>query len=449
MNIIIKKFSESKNDYTCILPENVFKNLGLSENIKYNINLGQLSGYSFFSPGEDTKNRMYIPEKLFNRLFLLDGLSLNIKMENDSLNLGPVVGIFINSKRFYAYEDGTADKHEMKAGREENCLSYYYSFEDVNWKDKIINGFTLEPGSDKWIKAWFPFPNVIYDRGTRFYEEQKQTVKELRQRFIDYPGIQLINSLNYLGKMKTYEKLSKYTEMCAFLPKTMKYTNFNDVIIMLKQNDFIFLKFTFGSEGKQVLSIEKLKNQYKLVHYDDGLKEEYVSSIEELRKIVEDFVEDRRFVIQKGIRLLKYKGQVFDMRVLISKDTKGEWRVIYNQSRIAKSDFTITNYCAGGNLDLYENIYPYLKSSYPDKKIPDYNMIGEAAILIARYLEKEFGAFGEFGMDMAIDVNGRTWFIEANTKPDKELIEGVDDLNEIPLQNIAIFEYARYLSSFN
>lgn len=449
MNVIIKKLTEAKNDFTCVLSDEVFKNLGLCKNTRYKIIFGQLEQYSFIESKKDLENDMYMPEKIFNELFVLEDLSLNIKLENNNILLGPVVGIFINSKRFYAYEDGTAAQHEMRAGRVENCLSFYYSIDDINWKDKIINGYTLAPNSDKWIRAWFPFPNVIYDRGARFLDEQKQTVKEVRQKFIDDPNIQLINSLNYLGKIKTYEKLSKYPEMSSFLPKSMKYTNFNDVIIMLKHNDFVFLKYTFGSEGKQVLSIEKSQDQYKLVHYEDGLKEEYLSSIGKLREAVENFVEDRKFIIQEGIRLLKYEGQVFDMRVLIAKDINGNWRTIYNQSRIAKSNFTITNYCAGGDIDLYKNIYPNLKSSYPDKNIPDYDQIGESAILIAKYLEKEFGTFGEFGMDLAIDTNGRIWFIEANTKPDKELIEGVDNLDEIPLQNKAIFEYARYLSSFN
>ncbi|MGI6142823.1 MAG: YheC/YheD family protein [bacterium] len=55
------------------------------------------------------------------------------------------------------------------------------------------------------------------------------------------------------------------------------------------------------------------------------------------------------------------------------------------------------------------------------------------------------GPFGELGLDLAIDEEGVIWFIEANTKPDKDLVVGLDNIDEIHSQYLAIFEYAGYL----
>ena len=55
------------------------------------------------------------------------------------------------------------------------------------------------------------------------------------------------------------------------------------------------------------------------------------------------------------------------------------------------------------------------------------------------------GNFGEIGMDMAFDENGRVWFIEANTKPDKDPEPGLDDMEEVPPQSLSILQYAKYM----
>ncbi|WML33594.1 YheC/YheD family protein [Clostridium sp. OS1-26] len=61
--------------------------------------------------------------------------------------------------------------------------------------------------------------------------------------------------------------------------------------------------------------------------------------------------------------------------------------------------------------------------------------------------EKEFGSFGEIGMDMAVDIYGDIWFIEANTRPDKLPIPRLCDHQEILAEAVNIFEYAKFLTS--
>lgn len=449
MKVKVNRLSDDKYNDKCLISRDIFDKLNLSDKAEYNIHVGQLNYYSFIKVLENEVNTIMIPDNIFDKLYLVDELDLNIKKENQDIYLGPIVGIFINHYNFPLYEDGSAPKHHARGAISQNCLCYYFSTESIDWNEKRIKGYTLLPSSEEWANGWFPMPDVIYDRGVGFEQEEKQLVKEIRKRLKNYPNMKIINRRNYLSKKETYEKLFKYPEINKFFPKTINYTSFNDVIIMLKQYDFVFIKASLGSGGKQVLSIEKENEEYKLIFYSGGLKELDLKEINEVRDYVENFTEGRQFIIQEGIRLLKYKGQVFDMRLLTIKNNQGKWRVISNWSRIAKANYTITNYCAGGGLELYENMYNDLIDFYGEDKIPSEKQIEESTIMIAEYIEKAFGSFGEIGMDMAIDIDGKLWFIEANTKPDKDLVEGYDDFDGIPPQNLAIFEYARYLVGFN
>lgn len=136
------------------------------------------------------------------------------------------------------------------------------------------------------------------------------------------------------------------------------------------------------------------------------------------------------------------------MRILVIKDKEGKWRAVNNWGRIAKEGYTITNLLVGGEVLLYSDMYPELCSSHTLIKIPNEQEIGRVAIMLAEYIEKALGRFGEIGMDIGIDTFGRLWLIEANAKPHKDLDEEYDNFDKLPLRHLIIFEYAKYLTNF-
>lgn len=448
MQVRIKEASPRADGVNCVIPKEVFDFLNLSEKVEYCLHVGQINHRLYIAPSEEDSEYMLLEASIFTKLCLYNNLTLKIKRADEDIFLGPVVGLFINNYTFYNCSEDSAPTYNGRAGVAEHCYCYYFSINDIDWIQKKIKGYTFCFESQKWINGWFPMPDVIYDRAVGFEKEEKPLAKQIRKNFKDDLKIKFINNKDYLGKWETFERLSKYSEVNCYIPKTMEYTNFNDVLIMLKQNDFIFLKASHGSGGRQVIAIEKIDDMYKLVFYSAELKELKLKDIEELRGYIEKYTAGRKFIIQEGIRLLKYKDQVFDMRILIIKDREGKWRTIGNWARIAKSNYTITNYCAGGRCEYYGNIYKHLCTKNSKVHIPSYDEIAQVTIKIASYLEKTFDSFGELGMDIAIDMQGKLWFIEANTKPDKDLVEGVEDFESIPLQNLSIYEYSKYLTGF-
>ncbi|MDP4091432.1 MAG: YheC/YheD family protein, partial [Bacillota bacterium] len=130
-----------------------------------------------------------------------------------------------------------------------------------------------------------------------------------------------------------------------------------------------------------------------------------------------------------------------------------------NVCRLAKDKLTITNVDTGGEITTYEEIYPDL--FIQGGKVPDRDELEEAAASLASYIEEEFGPHGEIGMDIAIDIHGGIWFIEANARPGKFISPKMVDVFGKPWMKslnsrnkgdesilpmaASVFKYARFL----
>jgi len=432
----------------CLVSGRIYDALNLFPQTTYCLHLGQWKKDVTIGRVAVDEDCIYLNEALVmpvgdgKAVDLLTNLKVNIWAKGRDIYLGPVLGIFLNPKRLVPPDKIDPRHKHMEAGYARNFLCYFFSLHDIDWERKSIKGLTWVPQQDQWTSAWLPMPNVIYDRGARFTKGQKDTVKELRARFRHALRIPFINSLDYIGKWKSYQVLANNKGTARYLPCTVPYEDFSTVAKMLAQYGLVFLKTYYGSGGREVMSIEDMGEGYRLVYYAGKLQERCVQSRDELKGHVDTFAARGKIIVQQGIRLLKYKGRLFDMRVLLIKDNKGAWQVISNYARIARAGFTITNYSTGGECNYYTNIYPDLRCK---GSVPGYADVARAALEIASVLDDELGPFGELGLDLAIDEEGEIWFIEANTKPDKELVVGLDNLEEIHSQYLAIFAYAGYL----
>lgn len=480
VKVCIKKIPFSDSIDTCIASEYIFNSLKLSKKAMYSLHFGQLSKSVYFIPKKGQDEYLLVPESIFSELLLMENITINIWKKDNDIYLGPVVGIFETPRVINKIIDENPrddDKQHIHASIAENCFSYFFSIDNIDWTDKKIKGFTYSLSSGKWEHYWFPFPNVFYDEGVFYAKKTKSLVKEIRNKFRENPNIHVINSRNSLSKWKLCAKLSKYPEIKSCIPKTIVYTKIDDVIFMLKKYNFIFLKSFNGSKGHEVLSIEYKGNLYNLNFYNaqlNTIQELDFSDFNQVKEFVSKYTNTDKFIVQQGIRLIKFNGHIMDLRVMIMKGEDGRWKSIFKSCRIAKGKSTITNGAAGGESALFSNIYPLLSSSYSNIKIPTSDQIDEISIKIASYIDAAFGSFGELGLDLAIDTSGQLWILEANAKPDKILekkftsIDGgifIEQIfNEqqknnnyalkrmstgegILLQAITTFQYAKFLSN--
>ncbi|MTI71478.1 MAG: YheC/YheD family protein [Firmicutes bacterium] len=439
--IKVKKLNKEYNLNICLIPNKLFKSLNLNLNTKYNINLGQLSISTFIKPNKSTDENMYFSNKIFSNLHLLEDINLNIWRNNKDIYLGPVVGFFVDTRVLTAILAGKPYKEfrevslsYFKVNTNTNCLLYYFSKDDINSNGLLINGYIYSNKEKKWKSYKLPIPNVIYNRCEEF---------NIHNYFKGNKNIKFINPDIVLDKWHFYKKLFKYKDIEKYLIKTTLYKGFENIKKMLNKCDSLFIKAYHGSRGKQVLYIKRNEEGFEVELYLKGLKRIQISDMKELEKIVGYFTGDGNFIVQERINLIKYKDRFIDIRVLIQKNISGNWYARTPFARIGKGSFAITNYSAGGDGYSYTTIYPNLNKYYKNISIPTSKTLKDIAIKIATYIDKEYGDFGEIGIDLAIDENGKIYFIEGNEfpaiLPNKLKNKSLDKFSNI-------LEYAIFLS---
>ncbi|MCR3921343.1 MAG: YheC/YheD family protein [Firmicutes bacterium] len=362
----------------------------------------------------------------------------------DYSHLRPLIGIFVN-KRFFRNQNVTPFARKLaQANEKAKCSIFFFSSQHVNWKTNTINAYVIDSNNQQWLTCQQPFPDIIYDRATGIGRDEKAAVEALRVRFKKLSQIQFINSCK-LKKWQLYQKLSKHKTINKYLPATTNSRSIEDIKAMLAIYDYLFLKSSGGSGGKRVFALEKNENGYCFRYYHQGLHlKRHVSNLDDLRSEMKKInLTPQRVVIQQGIRLLKYNNRPLDLRVLMVKNKNGDWKAIYNQARVAPKGAIITNASLGGEVKNFSDIYSALKKRYA--KIPSDKQIKDICIIIARYIEKEFGVFGEMGIDIAVDETGKVWLLEANSKPSKLPEQGLEDTLGISPQFLMTLEYAKFL----
>ncbi len=447
MDVLVKR-REDKG-INCLVSAEIYDAMGLVENQSYTLNAGHSASTVTFQKRQDhiNRNRLFLPSVLFDELQLLEGMRLNIWKAGDILYLGPVVGIFVNPEYISSISKGDIPetaKKDIQANAIAKCLIYFFSLDHIHWKEKTILGYTFSPASNQWVFRAFPFPNVIYDCGVHFATHQKEKVKRIRERFHEDPGIQWINNSDYLGKWALYTKLSKHEEMRPHLPETLRYDTLDDLRYMLSKHRLIYIKSFYGSRGREVMSVKKKENGFVIQFYHDGLKIKRAKRVDQIQSLISRFFGNKRLILQKGLNVITYNGRRMDLRLFICKNDTGQWQVIYNQANVAIPGATITT--IGRNFKNYKDVYRTLRKTGQGKWLPTDQEIRRETIIIAHYIEKEFGPHGEIGMDMAVDRKGKIWFIEANAKPEKLPIPGLEDTKGVSPQFLAVFQYATYLT---
>ncbi|OUM84422.1 MAG: hypothetical protein BAA01_00970 [Bacillus thermozeamaize] len=445
MDVTVKRREENGNQ--CLLSADLFEALELVENKKYTLHVGHSNATVTFKKRQGKISRLSLPHTIFEQLHLLHGMKLNIWKAGDAIYLGPVVGIFVNPTYITNLSKGNIPltaKKDIQANAVAKCLIYFFSTDHIDWKAKTIQGYTVAPQSNQWTSQTCPFPNVIYDCGVHFPTDQKGKVKRIRQRFREDPGIQFINNSDYLGKWALYTKLSKYKEMRPYLPETIRYQSVEDLHTMLAKHPLVYVKSFYGSRGREVMTVRKTENGYVIKFYHGVLKSTFVKRFDQIVHLINRFFGDKPLILQEGINVLTYKGRRLDFRLLICKNGSGQWQVIYNQANVAKPGATITT--IGKNYKNYDQVYRYFQKTGQCNSMPTDKKLRKETIKIAQYIEKEFGPHGEIGMDMAVDRNGKIWFIEANAKPEKLPIPGLEDTKGVSPQFLSTFQYATFLT---
>lgn len=358
-----------------------------------------------------------------------------------TLKLGPVVAILARRSLNAASTDGTAGELNCLGQVAETLPGLFYLLrpEAVLKEEPTFDGHIYQ--GRRWIAGSFPHPQAVYDQIYSRKSEKLAEVIEAKKILMKITNNRYFNP-HYFDKWQITQVL-RQTEVKSLMPDTRLFTSSLIVMQMLSKYGAVFLKPTNGTLGHGIIRLAQTPNGYKLTT-NQGLVREF-SSFNRAMAAALTYMTSRSYLVQQEIRLLRYQGHPFDVRVLIQKDDSGKFKITKVFARVAIARNIVTNLASGGNALPLKTV---LKEAWERAPEPIIKRIRSAAYKIAACLELSSGtSYGELGIDLGIDQNGRLWLIEVNSKP-RRAVETEGNPELVRLSYLRPLLYASYLAGF-
>jgi len=220
-----------------------------------------------------------------------------------------------------------------------------------------------------------------------------------------------------LGKLGKYDFMKKYKLISTSLPDTRKAT-LSNVKLMLRLYESVFLKPDEGTGGHGIYKVTRGKNIF-ILH--TGSNARHFNSLDVLFASINRSLLKNKYIVQRGIELIKHKDRPFDIRVMVQKNAEGRLEVTGIIGRQAKRNKIVTNYHSGGTpLPINILLKSYLNDASRKQYIQKIERLAKDASTVLRKSYKNKRAFG---VDIAIDHNMKPWVLEINTQPDMSIFK--------------------------
>lgn len=360
----------------------------------------------------DLKEELHFPDLI---------IPLHVFYENDTLFLGPLVGIFTSGFTPFPLrpigDRSLFFSKLLSVEKSVGVIPFVFGEQHINWEQGLIEGYFYH--SNGWERHLIPFPNVVYDRLPNRITENRKEQRLVKERMQSEYLIPWYNP-GFFNKLDIYEKLYNDSTISHYLPETIPFTSFSTIEKMLSQYGHVYIKPINGSLGLGVhqLLFDKMENVYYCRYYDEKGEKRLrkFSTLESLMKNVFRKRSLEKMLVQQGIPLLRYENRSIDFRIHSNKDANGSWKITAIAAKIAGAGSATTHVKSGGVIKSLDEIFTKEERNL---YIP---LLKEAALKLSQSIERNMeGIIGEIGFDLGIDKTGKVWLFEANSKPGRSI----------------------------
>lgn len=213
--------------------------------------------------------------------------------------------------------------------------------------------------------------------------------------------------------------LAQNSTMLAHIPRTQLLTSRN-LRSMLQRSSMIYIKPDIGTWGKGIMKVQRMKQSYVLL---TNRHKQVFHSVNSLYAIIKKKTGQKKYLVQKGIHLLTYRGRKFDIRVMIQRNPMRKWETTGIIGRLGHPNKIVTNFHAGGkamtiNVLLKNHMHPGQIKRFKQR-------LSRLGVLAAKQLSKRYHKLTAVGMDIAMDRSLYPYILEVNTKPDTEIFNAI------------------------
>lgn len=437
-----------KNSNTIYLSRALFKELQNSKK-SVTVRFGQHSVKAQVRRLKQSNRSIVLPLNLKTALKLPKGGTCKVKIQNNEIQIGPVIGIMTGVINRPASPFGSRTeyiKQIMRAGNKSGII-YAFTPRSINWEDGTVIGYFLNKAGN-FTRRKVSLPDVVHNRLPSRAQEKSAQIIQIKERLMRR-RIPLFN-WSFFDKWDVYHMLEGTSEAKKYVPESIIGPSSDQIKQMLEHHKFIYLKPTSGSLGKGIYRLTHNSKKGYFARFRRNGKNVLLrfKTFSDMMKLL-GYRKGRlsKYVAQQGVRLVEIDKCPIDFRYHLVKNGQGKWVVAGIGAKKAGRGAVTTHIRSGGRLLTPEQA---LRRIYNDEQASKVlSQSKEAAIKLAEAIERNYPyLLGELGLDIGIDNKNHIWMFEANAKPGRSIFKH-PSLKEQGKSTIHyLIEYCSYLSSF-
>lgn len=279
---------------------------------------------------------------------------------------------------------------------------YYFSFDQVNFAEKKINGWVYEKG--EWVQQELDFPSVVINSCSPQNGRHKTVFMELKKHVI-------FTSFPVGNKWRVYRKLLAGKKFASNLIPSFQLQEAEEFISFVKENNKAAMKPLQGRQGKDVFFVKYEQSGFELI---DGSTRSPLS-YSQLITFVSNKISEQKFLYQPFIESKTRNGLVFDFRLHVQKNGSGDWEITSIYPRISGGSKMISNISGGGYRG---ELSTFLIEEFGADADQINEMLEHFALEFSRHFDSLYKhSFDELGIDIGMDNQRKFWIFEVNWRP--------------------------------
>lgn len=379
--------------------------------------------------------------------------SLTATVDHGKVNFGTVIGILCSpqwnetKQTLRTTKQTPILKKLLEVGAKEGTVCYVFGLKDIHWGRMRVIGYQLDQG--QWTQREFPLPNVIYDQVISRKQEHRKSYAQTRQNLLSLYGDKWFNQ-GFLDKWKVHEWMLQDPRTSTHVPATQKFTTASSAIKFFRDHPIVYCKPVHGSLGLGIFRIERQIDGayvYQIKQRHGLPSTHHAATSKDLLNSLKNRLRAQPYLLQEGITLAQLEERPFDIRIVMQRDGKGQWKRTKMFARIAEKGSITSNLTTGGEPASLETILASLFMNRAQRRRV-LQQLRSLSRIVPEVVEHQSNLqFGELGLDFGLDNEGGVWIIEVNSKPWKTTAttKGRQDLVDLSFERP--IQYAYYLAN--
>ncbi|EDL63226.1 YheC/YheD family endospore coat-associated protein [Bacillus sp. SG-1] len=386
------------------------------ETVSLRIGLSQFETITSYETTDRDCCELVFPENHPIQLSGFFNFATHFSEKENTVTLGPVIGVITDTDTSGKPVIGRLEKYyeELQRFTKMQGGLFFLTGSSLLKRQK---GYLFNDEEGEWFQSSIPLPDILYNRIHSRKTDRSEALKSLISH-MENQSVFVFNT-SYLTKDYVYELLSQEEYLLEYLPPTEIFS-LSGLRRLIEHHQDLFIKHIAGSQGKKLLRLTYLEDEYQLTQ---NIGDETVQcSFSSLRETAEELAKlkvSSNFIMQETIRLLKFGERALDFRFLCHLVNRQEWKLVSAVARISGDGQFVSNIAQGGELAKPLNILCEFFSAEDAFNI--YRVMEELALSACTRLAENYPlTLGELGVDLGVDEAGKPWLIEVNSKPSKQ-----------------------------